>query len=270
MIKQVRTKAVEISNILAFRLSGTWLANSLTRNIYEILLKKSGVTVVDGISLYGAETAEGMVLYTPDYEKNVMKVMDEIVTQGDIFVDIGASIGYFSLQIAKNIGKEGHVYAFEPAPERFATLKKNININDCNNITPINAAVTDKNDNVSIIERGDSSQVVQGVRLEQKLETSPDIIKIDTEGHELKTLRGMENYLREHKTDIICELHPNKIMRFEGTPEELSNLLEQYDYKKYIISESGLKPTENIRNSREHYLFSPSTQHCNDLIDSNA
>ena len=44
---------------------------------------------------------------------------------GQVFIDVGANVGYYAVLAAQQVGSEGQVVAFEPAPENFALLEKN-------------------------------------------------------------------------------------------------------------------------------------------------
>ena len=59
-------------------------------------------------------------------------------------VDIGAGIGEFALLASRRAGSKGKVIAIEPSPEDYATLLLNIRKNGCNNVIPLNVAVSDK------------------------------------------------------------------------------------------------------------------------------
>ena len=65
------------------------------------------------------------------------------ISKGDIVIDIGAHIGWYSLLASRRVGKEGIVYAFEPEPISFNILVKNIKLNDITNIVPIKKALSD-------------------------------------------------------------------------------------------------------------------------------
>ncbi|HLE07145.1 MAG TPA: FkbM family methyltransferase [archaeon] len=63
------------------------------------------------------------------------------VREGDIVLDVGATIGVFPLMVAKNCEK---VYAFEPCRTHFSMLQKNIALNKFHNIIPLDFALSDK------------------------------------------------------------------------------------------------------------------------------
>jgi len=81
-----------------------------------------------------------------DYELYPLEVVfDDILSIGGIkpvvYYEIGANIGYSALLIAKKIGNNGHVYAFEVEPTNFKTLCDNIILNKLDNVTPINVGI---------------------------------------------------------------------------------------------------------------------------------
>ena len=72
----------------------------------------------------------------PDEVKNA-------VFSGQTIIDVGASIGIYTIFFAKMVGEKGKVYAFEPEPNNFELLKKNIAINGFKNVILENKAVSD-------------------------------------------------------------------------------------------------------------------------------
>jgi FkbM family methyltransferase len=131
-------------------------------------------------------------------------------------VDVGANIGAFSLYQAMVKNAE-QVIAFEPSPQTFTRLAKNIEINGLRNVRLVNAAVGDKRGVLSFSEDpmpvlcrvSESGRLkVPGVTLDDELRDVPsiDILKIDTEGYETHVLRGASETLKKTKR-IAFELH---------------------------------------------------------------
>jgi len=68
------------------------------------------------------------------YEAGTLDIIGKCLRKGDTFIDVGANIGLMSIFASKIVGSNGIVYAFEPEPETFVILRKNIEINKINNI----------------------------------------------------------------------------------------------------------------------------------------
>lgn len=79
------------------------------------------------------------------YEQETTEFFRNYLNKGDTVYDVGANIGYFSLEFARLIGKTGKVFCFEPHPEIFSVLTKNINRNGYRNIRLNNVGCGDTN-----------------------------------------------------------------------------------------------------------------------------
>lgn len=60
------------------------------------------------------------------YEPHVRRCIESLLTGGDIFVDVGAHIGYVTLIAAQRVGSQGKVFSFEPDPFLHKTLARNV------------------------------------------------------------------------------------------------------------------------------------------------
>lgn len=174
---------------------------------------------------------EKQIFETGTYETGTLHVIGKCLTDGDTFLDVGSNIGLMSIHAAKFVGEKGKVHAFEPEPQTFAILKRNIEINGFNNIeahdfalgsSPAKAAIfreihnraaasflgplgnTTGGKEVSICKLDDFV-------MENNLSTIK-MIKINVEGWELEVLKGAENVLTSRDAPIICidysYLHP--------------------------------------------------------------
>ncbi len=79
-------------------------------------------------------------LSTPK-EPETARLFKEVIRPGDTVVDIGANVGFFSLLAARLVGTAGRVYAFEPEPQNFALLTKNIALNGYTHVVAYRKAV---------------------------------------------------------------------------------------------------------------------------------
>jgi len=134
-------------------------------------------------------------------------------------LDIGAFEGMYALA-ARKANKYASIYAFEPNPNNVAALRKNV---IGQNIHIEETAVSDNEGEVvfslesatSHISQSDSSNYLQaGITVRsisldawtQINHTLPDLIKIDTEGHESAILRGAKNMFKNRSPIILCEV----------------------------------------------------------------
>lgn len=141
------------------------------------------------------------------YEYAVSALLRAYLQPGDVFVDVGANIGYFSVIAASRVGASGAVYAFEPNPRIRARLERNVSLNGAEQIYVRAEAVSDApgtlrlvepeasgNDGLSRVERSATSGVaVTAVRLDAVPELRarpPALVKVDVEGHELEVFGG--------------------------------------------------------------------------------
>src|SRR5436190_5065280 len=78
-----------------------------------------------------------------DFEPNIRREISRTLKSGDLFIDIGANVGFYALQASNAVGRSGKVYAFEPAPDTRASLLRNIELNGTKNITSVALALSD-------------------------------------------------------------------------------------------------------------------------------
>ena len=124
---------------------------------------------------------------------------------GDIVVDVGTNVGFHVLHRARST-PSGRVFAFEPDPISYEMLTRNLEANGIANVTCANVAVSDAPGELSFISHRLSLQsrvvpngtpgavrvpctTLDAVVKETGL-ARIDLLKIDTEGHELNVIRG--------------------------------------------------------------------------------
>ena len=79
------------------------------------------------------------------YEVGTLNVMRKCLKPGDVFVDVGVSIGLMSVYASQLVGETGKVMSFEPEPGRYETLYSNINLNTAKNIQRFNMGLGARN-----------------------------------------------------------------------------------------------------------------------------
>lgn len=85
--------------------------------------------------------SDDLYLALPFREGDVHRAILAPLRPGDVFVDVGANIGYYSILASRAVGPRGRVIAIEPVPSTFAQLKANIHANRCENIVALNCSV---------------------------------------------------------------------------------------------------------------------------------
>src|SRR3990167_6694466 len=91
-----------------------------------------------------------LIASTGQYEPYESKLLIKNIKDGDIVIDVGANIGYYTLLFAKKVGENGKVFAFEPDSASFAILEKNIKDNKFRNVEAFNIALSDKQEDLSL------------------------------------------------------------------------------------------------------------------------
>jgi len=76
--------------------------------------------------------------------------------RGDVYVDVGANIGYYTLVAAQRVGVTGKVIAYEPDPDNFALLKANVERNNLSNVTLFPFALHDTGGEGQLFLSGDN------------------------------------------------------------------------------------------------------------------
>lgn len=118
-------------------------------------------------------------------------------------VDLGAGIGEFSMLASKVIGNNGTIIAIEPSPDDFNTLTKNLKENRCNNVIPLNIAVSDHSEDLTL--------QFKGKRFKTKSDSLFNIlnevdIKLETIKFMKMDIEGAERIVIPLSLDIIGKL----------------------------------------------------------------
>ena len=182
-------------------------------------------------------------------EKAFMALIKREVKPNDVCCDIGANIGYCSLMMKSRTNNL--IHAFEPNPQAFNILIKNIVLNKANNIKQSARAVSDKigeltfnladKTNLSSVQKRDihnNSIKIPCINLDAyfKDKEMPNFVKMDIEGHEVEALRGMRNIsAQQRRLKILIEVHQGAFDNKAFTAE-LKYLFSQGFKTKFIIT----------------------------------
>lgn len=223
------------------------------------------VRYVDGIKirLDLRDWIPQLIFVWGDYtiERSATTYFRSILKPGMIFIDIGANIGYYTLIASKVLGNTGRIFAFEPVSRNIAILEENININKFSNITVIQKALSnEENQAVKIylptddmcgmgslrqlndVNYSGEFEIINTTTFENFLNSygvsKVDVIKIDVEGNELNVLKGMENIFSNDNFNpiLLIELTEWSLAKFTATIKDLIDYLSKYNFTAYKIN----------------------------------
>lgn len=215
-------------------------------------------------------------MYFGSYGLLIIEAMKRFMKPGDVFVDVGANVGYLSAFAAGIVGKRGQVHCFEPVPAYFDRLQRLVELNPEHSITPNCEAAGEEPGSCTIYvtrEPGQNTMVlayksgpevistlkVPVVRLDSYLAerniSRISLVKIDAEGFELPILKGLQGFFEksEQRPAIICEIAPRAYPLLGRTVSELSDYMESYGYGAYDLIDgttpvdlAGLEHVEDV------------------------
>jgi FkbM family methyltransferase len=206
------------------------------------------------------------------WESHVTGWLQQTLNLGDVFVDVGANIGYFTLLGGQLVGKDGRVVAVEAHPGLVEVLRRNVISNgmrDRVTIWPRAAWSTQTtlafhlrthyaaNSSVGTVgqlglsELGDTEEVVEveGVPLDDLLEPLPrvDVLKIDVEGAEVHAFTGLAKTLGANpQLTVMFEWAPEQLGQVGDAPEALIDLLAGH-HLRFRLLEEDLAPIDRSR-----------------------
>jgi FkbM family methyltransferase len=221
------------------------------------------------------------------WEPDVSSVIERNLAPGDVFVDIGANIGYDTLLGSWRVGSTGKVVAIEALPRTFALLQRNLQINKASpNVRAINLAVSDHPGKLDLFEVGELNigttttvasrggtflASVDALPLTEIL--TPDerahlrLVKIDVEGAEPGILRHLLDHLPIYPDtmDLVIEVSPDDdpeawrdvFDRLKTAGFAAYEIANEYDRAWYLSwrQPSPLRRIETLPESQKDVLF---------------
>lgn len=199
--------------------------------------------------------------YFGTWEPRLARALRRLIKPGDLCVDVGANLGWYTLVLSDLVGSAGRVYAFEPDPRAFARLTENLALNpDAVNVVLEPCAVGARSGEVALHlgesdlyssvfvdqARGGTPHRAPMVSLDEYVRTKGvprvDFVKCDAEGAELEVFRGGEATLGTGARPpmLQLEVNPETAAAAGFHPRELLDwLADSFGYHFYAVNAVG-------------------------------
>ena len=159
-----------------------------------------------------------------DWFEDEVRFLRVLLRSGERAVDIGANHGVYALSMARSVGPDGHVWAFEPASETADTLSAGVEANGFRHVTIDRRAVSDRSGSArlrvgehcelnALARDGGPRSDTEPVELTTLDEAASrhdwgdvDFLKLDAEGEEARIVAGGEHFLREASPLVQLEV----------------------------------------------------------------
>ena len=216
------------------------------------------------------------------YESELAWVMFRTLQQGDIALDVGANIGFFTMLMSRLVGDTGRIVACEPGPNNLPSLREHIKINSANNVTIVNRPIWCRDEPVTFYLNADnrSSNALFDPGLWYENEKSRKfpqpttmnalmvdtvmadfdarklkLIKIDTEGADQQVLEGAQQLLAMyHPPYVLVELNPEGMKQGGRTTEGFREFMRGFGYDLFFINTTDGLPALVPLNTRVKYM----------------
>jgi len=210
------------------------------------------LTMIDGVRVVVPDSLDLITPYVlreqQDWFEDEIKFLRRLLQPGDKVIDIGANYGVYTLAMARTVGPEGHLWAFEPASSTAKLLAEGIVANGFTHVTVERSALScnrgtarlSLNDNSELNAllhdetRVEACETVAVVTLDDCLQRygwrDIELVKIDAEGEEANILKGGERFLAE-----LSPLVQYEVKAGEHVHLELVRALDHLGYDSYRL-----------------------------------
>jgi FkbM family methyltransferase len=203
------------------------------------------------------------------HTRNELAMVLSFVAEGDIVLDVGGHIGTFAIPLARKVGRQGRVFAFEPTPSNHDFLVRNVRENGVEGIVHVELlGASDRaetlraqrpagNTSAAFLTESGDGEVVHTVLLDEwwRTKTRGDrhriaLIKIDAEGMDCRVLKGARRILEQDQPVLYFELNPPALARAGSSVRELEELLESLHYHCFVNLGPRNSATDSFRLGR--------------------
>jgi FkbM family methyltransferase len=210
------------------------------------------------------------------WEAWITDLVKKEVQPGQVVVEVGACVGWYTTLFGKLVGATGHVHAFEAVDALAGLCQRSIEINGLAEVVTMNAVGVWEVDGYKTItvcqrHRGESSFGTTAMRKDEPVETldvpvtslqtyfgpdprpRPTFIKIDAEGAEAAILRGAGSLLESaRRMHLLVEWNPRMLRACGEEPESFLRWLTGRGFLLREVTQAGLRPLDMDRLTRDH------------------
>ncbi len=193
------------------------------------------------------------IITQPAYEPQMLEAISSILKKGDVFLDVGANEGYFSIIASKLVGEDGHVLSIEPQTRLQEVIFRNMAENGAFNVHVFQLAISDSVGTTSIsllpnMNTGGSglfpttkysvpTQIVPLTTLGRLIGllniSKIRLMKLDVEGHEYEAVLGSRDLFASGIIDqIALELHPSILSARDKSADDIVTFLNKCGYQR--------------------------------------
>jgi FkbM family methyltransferase len=221
------------------------------------------------------ELIQQQIYFLEFYDPQGINFLKKQLTKGDVFIDIGANIGCYSLIASKLVGENGQVYAFEAIKNIHERLVFNVQLNNLKNVTIENKAVHEKTElleffvsrhenlGMSSIFHHDAesgkTEKVNAISLDDYFSINKlnrvNLIKMDIEGAELFALKGMQSIISTYRPVVIMEICDDILQNTSYESIDIINYFNDLNYKQSFINEHGEVIDINVNEKNNYFNF---------------
>lgn len=223
-----------------------------------------------------------MMASTNYYGFGIKKVLIDVLNYGDVFVDVGANIGYLSLIGSSIVGDDGLVIAFEPDPRAIKSFTDNITLSKVKNTILFEDVCSNKEGKISFklashlgwstaVEKTPSLDILSQIEVNRCTldnvfdrdifkEKTIRLIKIDTEGYEPYILEGAKAIIGRNETAFIIEVNHESLTNNNQSIKDILRLFMGKNYfiywiveKRGFINSLGKVKLERIIDHKNYY-----------------
>jgi len=229
------------------------------------------------IRLYG-DSELCHLIYCRYFEAREREFLNRFLRPGDVFVDVGANIGLFTLIAAKRVGAEGKVLAFEPTAKSFGRLVDNVQLNEFSNVECLNLALSDSQGYLQLSAGGNgydawnslgkvalgqpaNSERVEVIDWDHVARTrhlsgdSVTMMKIDVEGWEARVLEGgREFFTGPHAPVLQVEFTDDAAEAAGSSCNALYEHLQSFGYRMFVYDVEKRRLVQESRREKYPYL----------------